>query len=440
MTYQETLEFLYAQLPMFSRIGAAAYKKDINNTILLCEALGNPQNKFKSIHIAGTNGKGSTSSMLAAMLQQQGYKTGLYTSPHIKDFGERIRINGLMIDQEFVINFVKKNITLCDNIKPSFFELTVAMAFDYFAQENVDIAIIETGLGGRLDSTNIISPILSIITNIGLDHTNLLGNTIEEIAMEKAGIIKHNTPVVIGEANTKTKNIFIEKAASLDAPIYFATNHYEVTEYSNQLNLMQCKVFDKTSLVEETFKLDLNGQYQLKNLCTVLMAENILHKIGFDISNKNEKWALQNVKKIAGLKGRWDVIAKDPYIIMDVAHNKDGITQVLNQLQTQYTKSNYHFVLGFVNDKDINEILALLPRSAHYYFTNAHIARALPHQELKSLAQSKNLIGESYDNVNEAIVAAKKNTNSTDVIMICGSFFILSEVDEFQILSNLEKP
>jgi dihydrofolate synthase/folylpolyglutamate synthase len=440
MTYQETLEFLYAQLPMFSRIGAAAYKKDINNTILLCEALGNPQNKFKSIHIAGTNGKGSTSSMLAATLQQQGYKTGLYTSPHIKDFGERIRINGQMIDPEFVISFVEKTIPLCNKIKPSFFELTVAMAFEYFAKENVDIAIIETGLGGRLDSTNIISPILSIITNIGSDHTNLLGNTIEEIAMEKAGIIKRNTSVVIGEANTKTKNIFLEKAASLEAPIYFATDHYEVTQYSNQSSSIECNVIDKISLHEERFKLDLTGHYQLKNLCTVLMAEKLLHNIGFDISNENEKWALQNVKKITGLKGRWEIINEAPSIIMDVAHNKDGIIQILNQLQTQYTKSNYHFVLGFVNDKDINEILDLLPRSAQYYFTNAHIARALPHQELKALAHSKNLIGESYDDVNDAIAKAKINATSADVIMICGSFFVLSEVDENQISSNLEKP
>jgi len=429
MTYEEALSYLYSQLPMFSRIGAAAYKVDIHNTVALCEALGNPQNKFKSIHIAGTNGKGSTSHMLAAMLQQQGFKTGLYTSPHIKDFGERIRINGNMIDKDFVVAFTEKTKSICQNIQPSFFELTVAMAFEYFALHKVDIAVIETGVGGRLDSTNIINPILSIITNIGYDHTNLLGNTLEAISFEKAGIIKNNTPVVIGEYLPETKPVFENKAREMNAPILYASEIYEVTLLENSNQFLKCEVKDSTNQHAEIFSLDLNGNYQLKNLRTVLAAEKILATLGFEIDEPNEKFALANVKTITGLKGRWDVVSEKPLCIHDVAHNKDGINALLQQLKESHQNSNYHFVIGFVNDKDISSILDLLPNNAHYYFTNAHIPRALPHAELKSLANEKNLIGESYDDVNEAISAAKKMANENDVIIVCGSFFILAEVN-----------
>ena len=429
MTYEEALSYLYSRLPMFSRIGAAAYKVDIHNTVALCESLGNPQNKFKSIHIAGTNGKGSTSHMIAAMLQQQGFKTGLYTSPHIKDFGERIRINGNMIDKDFVVSFTEKTKSICQDIQPSFFELTVAMAFEYFALHKVDIAVIETGLGGRLDSTNIINPILSIITNIGYDHTNLLGNTLEAISFEKAGIIKNNTPVVIGEYLPETKPVFENKAREMNAPILYASEIYEVTLLENSNQFLKCEVKDSTNQHAEIFSLDLNGNYQLKNLKTVLAAEKILATLGFEIDEPNEKSALAHVKTITGLKGRWDVVSEKPLCIHDVAHNKDGINALLQQLKESHQNSNYHFVIGFVNDKDISSVLELLPNNAHYYFTNAHIPRALPHAELKSLANKKNLIGKSYDDVNEAISTAKKMANENDVIIVCGSFFILAEVN-----------
>jgi dihydrofolate synthase/folylpolyglutamate synthase len=430
MTYEEALSYLYSQLPMFSRIGVAAYKVDIHNTVALCEALGNPQNKFKSIHIAGTNGKGSTSHMLAAMLHQQGFKTGLYTSPHIKDFGERIRINGNMIDQDFVVAFTEKTKSICKNIQPSFFELTVAMAFEYFALQEVDIAVIETGLGGRLDSTNIINPLLSIITNIGYDHTNLLGNTLEAISFEKAGIIKSNTPVVIGEYLQETKPVFEKKANEMKAPIFFASEIYEASVIENSHQFLKCKVTDKSNQHTEIFTLDLNGNYQLKNLRTVLAAEKILATLGFKIDEANEKSALANVKTITGLKGRWDVVSEAPLCIHDVAHNKDGIIALLQQLKDNHSNSNYHFVIGFVNDKDISSVLELLPKEANYYFTNAHIPRALPHAELKALANERNLAGESYDDVNEAITTAKKTANENDVIVVCGSFFILAEVNQ----------
>jgi len=429
MTYEEALSYLYSQLPMFSRIGAAAYKVDIHNTVALCEALGNPQNKFKSIHIAGTNGKGSTSHMLAAMLQQEGFKTGLYTSPHIKDFGERIRINGNMIDKDFVVSFTEKTKSICQDIQPSFFELTVAMAFEYFALHKVDIAVIETGVGGRLDSTNIINPILSIITNIGYDHTNLLGNTLEAISFEKAGIIKNNTPVVIGEYLPETKPVIENKAREMNAPILYASEIYEVTLLENSNQFLKCEVKDSTNQNAEIFSLDLNGNYQLKNLKTVLAAEKILATLGFEIDEPNEKFALAHVKTITGLKGRWDVVSEKPLCIHDVAHNKDGINALLQQLKESHQNSNYHFVIGFVNDKDITSVLELLPNNAHYYFTNAHIPRALPHAELKSMANAKNLKGDSFDDVNEAITAAKKMANENDVIIVCGSFFILAEVN-----------
>jgi len=431
MNYEQALEYLYTQLPMFSRIGVAAYKKDINNTIELCAALNNPQHKFKSIHIAGTNGKGSTSHMIAAIMQQQGFKTGLYTSPHIKDFGERIRINGEMINRQFVINFTEKTKNICSKIQPSFFELTVAMAFDYFAEQQVDIAIIETGLGGRLDSTNIISPILSIITNIGFDHTNLLGNTLEEIAFEKAGIIKKNIPVVIGQTNKETLPIFKEKAMEKNAPIFFAENLYEIEKIGNDNNALYCNSINKLTNQTEFQALDLQGDYQLKNLATVLTAVNILRTLEFDIREQNKINALSSVKKITGLRGRWDIVSINPTIIYDVAHNKDGIESLLTQLNRDHKNQQLHFVIGFVNDKDLSNIISLFPVQAKYYFTNAHNQRALPHYELKKIAAEQNLAGESYDNINDALKNAKINANENDVIIVCGSFFILSEIEPF---------
>ena len=395
---------------MFSRIGAAAYKKDLHNTIALCNAIDNPQTKFKSIHIAGTNGKGSTSHMLAAILQQAGYKTGLYTSPHLKDFRERIKINGEMVEEEFVIEFVERTKSISEEIQPSFFELTVAMAFEYFAAQQVDVAIIETGLGGRLDSTNVITPILSVITNIGYDHMNILGNTLEEIAMEKAGIIKPNVPVVIGEYLPETKNIFIDKAKECLAPIYFAQEEYKVFAVESTTQILRCAVKNTEHDITENFSLDLNGLYQTKNLRTVLCAEGILMQHGFTIKNEAEKIALANTKKITGLHGRWDVIGEEPTIVLDVAHNEDGIKQVIKQLSLIKKEiTAVHFVIGMVKDKEVDKVLSLLPADAIYYFTNAHIPRALPAAELQTKAATFNLQGNSYDEVNNAIEAAKQN-------------------------------
>ncbi|MGF2411669.1 bifunctional folylpolyglutamate synthase/dihydrofolate synthase [Ferruginibacter sp.] len=430
MNYQQTIDYLYQHLPMFSRIGAAAYKKDLHNTIALCNAIDNPQTKFKSIHIAGTNGKGSTSHMLAAILQQAGYKTGLYTSPHLKDFRERIKVDGEMISKDFVTDFVERTKKISAETEPSFFELTVAMAFDYFAEQKVDIAVIETGLGGRLDSTNIITPLLSIITNIGYDHMNILGNTLQEIAGEKAGIIKPNIPVVIGEYLPETKNIFTTKAKECNAPIYFAQDDYKVTNVTSTIQSLHCLVTSIEHSITEEFSLDLNGFYQTKNLCTVLCAEGILIQHGFIIKNEAEKLALANTKKITGLHGRWDVIDQNPTTVLDVAHNEDGIKQVINQLTVTNTAAAHtHFIIGMVKDKEVEKVLSLLPAGANYYFTHAHIPRAMAAAELQTKAATFNLHGNTFDDVNKAVAAAKQKATATDLIIVCGSVFLVGEVD-----------
>ncbi len=435
MTYQQTIDYLYKHLPMFSRVGSIAYKEDLHNTIALCKALGDPQNAFKSIHIAGTNGKGSTSHMLAAILQEAGYKTGLYTSPHLKDFRERIRINGEMIPEQVVTAFVERMESIIRSVEPSFFELTVAMAFDYFAKEAVDIAVIETGLGGRLDSTNVITPILSVITNIGYDHMNILGNTLEAIASEKAGIIKPGIPVVIGEYLPQTKKIFLSKAADMHAPIHFASEEFRVSHIHPSGNLLTCDVTDTGNGITETFRLDLTGLYQVKNLCTVLSAEGILAEKGFPIRGAAEKKGLQEVKQLTGLYGRWDLVREKPYLILDVAHNEDGIKQVLDQVRFMHdagtinTSRQIHLVIGMVRDKDLSKILSLLPASANYYFTHAHIPRALTHLELKDKAAAYGLKGESFTDVNLAIKHAIRSAAPNDLIIVCGSVFVVGEVD-----------
>lgn len=429
MNYEETLAYLYQQLPMFSRIGSTAYKKDLTNTIALCSFLGDPHQKFKTIHIAGTNGKGSTSHMLAAILQQAGYKTGLYTSPHIKDFRERIRINGEMISKNFVVDFVQKTKAVAEDIKPSFFELTVAMAFDYFAAERVDIAVIETGLGGRLDSTNVISPILSVITNIGYDHMNMLGNTLTEIAGEKAGIIKKGIPVVIGEKHPETLPVFLHKASIQNAPVCFAAEKLKVTNPSPEGRFLNCTVRYHNSGETENYKLDLVGLYQSSNLCTVLAAIEVLNENGFNVSHETTRQALEQVKKLTGIAGRWDVVQNNPTVILDVGHNEDGIKEIVRQLKNDYPESGYHFVIGFVNDKDVSKVLPLFPREASFYFTNAHIPRAMPHEKLEELALENKLTGIGYENVNVALEAAKRNAGPGDVIVVCGSFFVIAELE-----------
>ena len=430
MNYQETVDYLYAQLPMFSRIGSAAYKKDLQNTIELCESLGNPYTKFKTIHVAGTNGKGSTSHMLAAILQEAGYKTGLYTSPHLKDFRERIRINGEMIDESFIVDFVQRTKELSEKIEPSFFELTVAMAFDYFAEKEIDIAVIETGMGGLLDSTNVITPILSVITNIGYDHQQLLGNTLSEIAIQKAGIIKENVPVVIGETNADTRKVFSETANKKNALIRFAEEDYLVEYIEPAGQLLLCNVKNIQTNVTEKLRLSLTGLYQAKNACTVVAAVDELRSLGIEIPEAALHAGVENVKTITGLQGRWEILQNHPIIIADVAHNKDGMQQVITHLYTAYRNAKLHFILGFVKEKNISKILKLLPDDAKYYFSNAQIPRALPYTELKAAGNAAGLAGEGFDDVNEALNAARAAAGKDDVIMICGSFYLIAEINE----------
>jgi len=437
MTYQETLDYLFEQLPMFHRIGAAAYKADLNNTIAICEILGNPQNNFKTVHVAGTNGKGSVSHFLASVMQEHGYKTGLYTSPHLKDYRERIRINGKKISEEKVIEFVEKYKSACDKIKPSFFEWTVGLAFDYFAEENVDIAIIETGLGGRLDSTNVITPELSVITNIGMDHTNILGDTLQKIAAEKAGIIKKSVPVVIGQRQDEIKNVFINKAKKENSAIYFADDHFHILQaevvYNHQPELMISLQFRNGNDLKHLFEKDqvirspLTGYYQVKNIPTVLMALDVLNSCGFNLSKENVLKGISKVIENTELLGRWQKLADKPLVICDTGHNEAGIKEVLHQISFTPHKK-LHMVLGFVQDKDINSILKLLPSDAIYYFTRASIPRALDEFKLKEKAECTGLKGKAFPSVREAYDAAIKEANSDDMIFIGGSTFIVSEV------------
>ncbi len=427
MTYKETLEFLFRALPMFSRVGESAYKKDLTNTLSLCESIGNPQRKFKTIHIAGTNGKGSTSHMLAAVLQSAGYKTGLYTSPHLKDFRERIKVNGEMCHEDFVIDFTQGILPMIQEIQPSFFEITVAMAFEYFALQEVDIAIIEVGLGGRLDSTNIITPELSIITNIGWDHMNLLGNSLEEIAFEKAGIIKKSIPVVIGEYNDITRPIFEKRALDESAPIYWASEERWVSDFSITAHHIDITVAEKRNDERQDFQLDLPGIYQTKNILTVLTAVEILNRGGWHISQSSIHKAFAHVKKLTGLHGRWEVLKEKPLLVLDVAHNEDGIKQVVRQIELVGAQE-VHIVIGMVKDKERNKVLDLLPKNAHYYFTKAPIPRALDEQILMQEAAQKNLHGTCYARINDAVKQALYHATEHDLILVCGSVFVVGEV------------
>lgn len=426
MNYQETVAYLFAQLPLFSRIGAAAYKKDLSNTIALCEALGNPQHKFKSIHIAGTNGKGSTSHMLSAVLQTAGYKTGLYTSPHLYDFRERIKINGELCEESFIINFTEKIKPLIALLSPSFFEITVAMAFDYFAQQEVDIAVIEVGLGGKLDSTNIITPELSIITNIGWDHMNLLGNTLAAIATEKAGIIKPHIPVIIGESLPETQPVF-EAAAAHSLISYAAENRY-INDWVMEDQLLNITVVDKHKNEYNNYQLDLPALYQTKNLLTVLDACAFLEKMGWSTHQQMIKKALRQVKKLTGFFGRWEIIHQHPTLVLDVGHNIDGIKEIIHQLDLS-TYHRLHIVIGMVKDKDTQAVLKLLPLQANYYFTKAQIPRALDEINLQAQALEFGLRGNSFLTVNKAIQAAIEHSSTDDLILVCGSVFLVGEVN-----------
>ena len=391
MNYQDTINWMFSQLPMYQNQGKTAYKEDLSNTLKLVDHLNDPQQKFKSIHVAGTNGKGSTSHMIAAILQEAGYKVGLYTSPHLKDFRERIKINGKEISKQFVIGFIKRNKEFFETNSLSFFEMTVGMAFDYFAKHKVDIAIIEVGLGGRLDSTNVIIPELSVITNIGLDHTQFLGDNLKAIAKEKAGIIKPNTPLVIGEIQKETKQIFIEIAKKNNAEIYFAEEE-----------------------IKELFESDLKGNYQKKNIKTAIQAINCLDQKALKVSNKNIVSGLLNVVKNTGLLGRWHILNERPKIICDTAHNREGLEIVMNQVRNERFK-NLHIVLGFVNDKDLNSIIDLFPKKATYYFCTANILRGLDRKQIQSFFNEKGYNGKSYKNVSSALKDARKNALENDL-------------------------
>lgn len=425
MNYEQTLEYLFTQLPMFSRVGAAAYKADLTNTIKLCEALGNPQHQFKSIHIAGTNGKGSTSHMLASILQTAGYKTGLYTSPHLVDFRERIKIDGEYCCKEFVVDFTEKIKPLIEAIQPSFFEITVAMAFSYFAEQKVDIAVIEVGLGGRLDSTNIITPEVSVITNIGLDHTQFLGNTIPEIAGEKAGIIKKDIPCVISEYTAETRPVF--DAAASHTSISYAPGVYSIQNSKYAHESLQVDLINNVTGATNTYSLDLNGSCQAKNVLGVLTAIDILQTKGWKITHENIVSGLSQVKLNTGLYGRWQVMGNTPTTVVDVAHNVAGIQTLLAQIALLHY-NHLHLVFGMVKDKDIDSVLTLLPAHATYYFTKAQIERAIDAHELQEKAGSYGLMGNTYLHVNEAIAAAKKKAQVNDLIVVCGSVFLVGEI------------
>ena len=402
--YQKTLDYLYTQLPQYQIIGGKAYKADLSNIISICELLGNPQEKIRTIHVAGTNGKGSTSHMLASVLQEAGYKVGLYTSPHLRDFRERIKINGKKISKKKVIRFVEKNKELLQEVNPSFFEWTVGLAFHYFAKQKTDICIIETGLGGRLDSTNIITPEVSVITNISLEHVNLLGDTIDEIAREKAGIIKENVPVVFGETQSETSALFTEIAKAKKSRFYFA---------------------DK--FVNKNYKTDLRGSYQSKNLKTTVQTIIALNEIGWDITKKELKRGLKRVVKNTKILGRWQTLSENPKIIADVGHNTNGIIQALEELKSE-TFENLHVVIGIASDKDSSSVLEILPKNGTYYFCNSDNPRLLKSDELQKRAKPYNLCGNSFTTVTEALEDAKVNASEKDLILIIGSNFIIAEV------------
>jgi dihydrofolate synthase/folylpolyglutamate synthase len=430
MDYTETLQYLYNRLPMFQRIGKAAYKADLNNTIALCEHLGNPQRQFRCIHIAGTNGKGSSSHIIAATLQSAGYKVGLYTSPHLKNFTERIRLNGQEIPQNEVVEFVEKNRSFIEKISPSFFELTVGMAFEYFAKEKVDFAVIEVGLGGRLDSTNIIEPILSLITNISYDHQDLLGDTLSKIAFEKAGIIKSNTPIVISQRQNEVEEVFLQKSSLENAPIFFASDYFKAVRHPKTGFI---DLFEGEKCILSNLQLDLKGQYQTLNIVGIAQALKVLQQTQ-NVKLTLEDWrkGIENASKMTGLKGRWQKIQESPIIICDIGHNEDGIRQVLESLAFEYNRQPYkqlHWVFGTVNDKDLSKVLKLLPQNAHYYFCQANIPRALDANILAEQANLFGLKGVAIKEVNEALQMAKQNADKEDFILVGGSTFVVAEVE-----------
>ncbi|MEN8119284.1 MAG: folylpolyglutamate synthase/dihydrofolate synthase family protein [Bacteroidota bacterium] len=428
MTYKQTLDYLFNSLPMYQRQGKAAYKANLDNTLALDVYFSHPHKQFRSIHVAGTNGKGSVSHMLVSVFQEAGYKTGLYTSPHLKDFRERIKINGAEIPENYIVDFVADNISFFEKLNPSFFEMTVALAFKYFADEKVDVAIIEVGMGGRLDSTNIICPELSIITNISKDHTQFLGDTIEKIAIEKAGIVKENVPVIIGQSTKESKPVFIKKVEEKNTEIYFAEDELQIDYALNMIDEKQnFQVYSDEKVVYPDLKIDLLGAYQKFNLLTALQSIKMLQEKGFQIKKEHIYAGLENIQKNTGLKGRWQVIGHNPRIICDTAHNEAGIREVVGQIKsTPYKK--LHMVIGMVNDKNIDKVLSLLPKEAKYYFTRADIPRALDEKELMEIAGKHSLKGVAVSKVSNALHHAKKQAEKNDFIFVGGSTFVVAEV------------
>ena len=427
MNYQETLDYLFHALPMFQRVGASAFKKDLNNTLALCSHLGNPERKFKSVHVAGTNGKGSTSHSLAAVLQSAGYKTGLYTSPHLKSFTERIRIDGREIGKDSVVQFVDENKAILDELQPSFFEMTVGMAFWHFVREQVDIAIIEVGMGGKFDSTNVIIPELSVITNIGWDHVQFLGNTLPEIAGEKAGIIKQEIPVVVSQTQEETTAVFLQKAQEMNAPIHFADQLIRVGKVQTVAKHAVFSVEKEGKKTELEF--GLLGDYQRYNLPGILESVDQLRKLGWEISEDAVKKGLVDVAALTGLKGRWQILGEKPLTIADTGHNEPGIREIVAQLGT-YSYEKLWVVIGMVQDKDISKILVLLPKEAEYVFCQADLPRALPADQLAEKAAAVGLRGEIIPDVNAALNFARKNAGPDDLIFVGGSTFVVAEIDD----------
>lgn len=426
--YEETLDYMFYQLPMFQRIGPAAFKKDLGNILALVDALGNPQQSFRSIHLAGTNGKGSSAHLLAAVLQAAGYKVGLYTSPHYRDFRERIKVNGQLISQDQVVDFVDRHEKIFQQIQPSFFEITVAMAFHYFAEEAVDVAVVETGLGGRLDSTNILAPELSIITNISFDHQQFLGNTLPAIAGEKAGIIKKATPVVIGETQDQTKSVFVEKAKDMAAPITFADQHIQAKFVRSSLATTIFEIWRDGKLWLEELEVDVRATYQQRNLQTVLQSLLILkEKDLFTWGLPALRHGLKNLRALTRFIGRWQILGNSPLIIADSAHNEGGLRPTLEQLLS-LPFEQLHLVFGTVNDKELSQVLPLLPKQAIYYFAKADVPRGLAADALKAEAHELGLEGAAYASVSEALAAAKAAAKEQDVIFVGGSIFVVAEV------------
>ncbi len=424
-SYQEALNYLYDNLPMFQRLGSVAIRKDLTNTIRLCKILGDPQLTFKSVHVAGTNGKGSTSHMLASIMQAAGYKAGLYTSPHLKEFTERIKINGEEISREYVVDFVNRIRPAIEEIRPSFFEITVAMAFDYFARKKVDIAIIEVGLGGRLDSTNVITPLLSVITNISFDHKDLLGETLPEIAAEKAGIIKKKIPVVISERQPEVEFVFLSKATDANSEIFFASDEYSAVE--GKSNTVSVQDVEGRPVLND-IDLPLHGGYQKKNLPGVMKSVDLL-RAHFEISDAQLKLGLEQTIQNTGLKGRWQTLYTTPTVICDTAHNEGGIREVLLQIAGQKYRRLF-FVLGMVRDKDVRNILSMLPKEAVYFFCQARIPRAMDAEMLQKEASAFGLRGSVVRDVNEAKRSAIAAAGNNDFVFIGGSTYVVAELEE----------